>query len=318
MEVKSIFRSALIAHSTFMVDGHNALFERPRHISKLMRTLSKIPADVQEKLTETLAALNQRASRLHPLTEVYVHEGRSRFRWAQLQMIPVHSHVATGLSGTDELGMNYCQATWTALNRLMDKREDIERDWNHAKFTGSCFNPKGVRSIDEKDRSRQEKERHDLEDLKMKVLYRYLNRKSGKDEDPPAHVRLPDGRMAIVDRKHQVETVEELADQLSAALSGEKDFHDLVVERHQKNMKERVKVLDAYNRTMFAPPQVELPPGTKELAGTGVMILGGKAEVDARLARLQAARIDHMEKIRTQRPDMETSDGAPGSEEPED
>ncbi len=312
-EVRNTFRSALIAHSVFMVDGRNAIFERPRHIEKLTRIFSKIPAEVQNVIVENLSALNRRATRLHPLTEVYVHENRSRFRWLQLSGSSVHSPMFTGLPGTDELGMNYCQLTWTALNNLTDKREEIERNWNHAKFVGSCFNGKGVRSVDEKDRARLEKERQDVEDLKMKVLYRYLNRKAGPDEEPPATVALPDGRTAIVEKKFQAQSVEELAEQLSAALSGEKDHHDLMVERRHTENQKQSRLMDEYARELNAPP-VANPEGYQTAAAGGARILGGKADADAYMKRMMALRDAHLEKMRLK---MNQEITEPSDESPE-
>jgi hypothetical protein len=319
-EVRSTYRAAIIAYSTLVIDGQSALVDRPRSMAKLIRAISKIPADIQEKLSENLSALNTRAYRLHPLTEIYVHENRSRFRWMQIRGTPIHSPMITGIPGTDHVGMNYCQSTWTALNQLMDRREEMERSWSEAKFIGSCFNSKGVRSVDERDRARHEKERSDLEDLRMRVLYRYLNRSAGPDDEPQAHVQLPDGRMATVEKKFQADTIEELADQLSAALSGEKDFHDTVVEQHQAKMKERASVLEGYQRGLYSMPAIEAPETSVPVGGTTSRILGGKEEAEARLARMQALRIQNMEKMRDLRPtDLdETSDKATDGGNPED
>lgn len=319
-DVRSTYRSAIIAYSTLIVDGQSALVDRPRSMAKLIRIISKIPVDIQEKLSESLSALNSRAYRLHPLTEIYVHENRSRFRWMQVRGTPVHSPMATGIPGTEHVGMNYCQSTWTALNQLMDRREEMERSWSEAKFIGSCFNSKGVRSVDEKDRARHEKEKSDVEDLKMKVLYRYLNRSAGPGDEPPAHVQLPDGRMATVEKKFQADSVEELADQLSAALSGEKDFHDTVVEQHQSKMRERLKVLEGYQRGLYSMPAIESSDTSFPVGGTTTRVLGGRDEADARLARMQALRIQNMERMRELRPgDLdETSDKARDGGSPED
>jgi hypothetical protein len=312
-EVRATFRASFIAHSVMMIDGVNALYERPKHIRKLVQIVSRIPPGLQDKIVENLGFLNARATRLHPLTEAYVHENRSRYKWMQLQSSSIHSPLSTGMAGTDELGMNYCQMTWTALNRFLDKKEDMEREWANAKFIGSCFNGKGVRSIDEKDRGRREKERQELEDLKMKVLYRYLNRIAGKDEDPPAKVKLPDGRMATVDRKHQADSVEELAEELSAALSGEKDHHDLVVEARDMQLRQRARQMEQHRMHLFSTPAIlDSSERTHVSTGGSSRILGNKAQADAYLVRMRALQMENVERVKK----FYGQDGSQSSDEP--
>src|SRR5512135_63107 len=156
-EERAQFRSAFIAYSIFMIDGQNAIYERPRHINRLIKTVARLNAKMQDEVVENLAALNEKAQLLLPLVEAYAHENRSRYRWFQIRGQPIHSPICTGIPGTDEVGANICQQNWIALNNVIDRNEEIERDWNNAKFIGSCFAGKGVRAIDEKDKIRREK-----------------------------------------------------------------------------------------------------------------------------------------------------------------
>jgi len=299
-EARASFRAAFIAYSIVFVDGQNAVHSRPTHLNRLIKIISKLTSSIQEKVVENLSALNARASRLYPLTEIYVHENKSRYHWLYLQSIPIHSAMATGLAGTEELGMNYCQQTWVALNRLLDKKDEAERDWNNAKFIGSCFNGKGVRSVDERDRGRREKDRVDLEERKMKILYRYLNRTAGEDAEPPSTVELPDKRIATVEKRFRAETAEELAEQLSAALSGEKDHHDRVIEAHERKLRERAKIINQHKRQIYMTPQVNMPSNTGGELSSGVRILGGKKEADELLARMEQAKREHRAQINKQ------------------
>jgi hypothetical protein len=295
---KNIFRSQFIAYSIFMINGRNALFERPRHIDRMITAISRLPAVMQDKILENIAALNERAVRLYPLVEVYAYENRSRFKWMHTRLSPVHSSLNTGIPGTDELGMNLCQQTWVALNHIIDRREEMEREWSHAKFIGSCFAGKGIRSIDERDRSRLEKERVDREELKIKVLHRYLNRTSAS-EDPEELIVLPDGRKASVTKKFKAETAEELAAEMSSAVSGLKDYHDLVIEAKQKEMRERAIMINRERMKMYSAPQ--LSPGVQ--SSTGSRILGGKAEADAYIKRMQELREAQL--VRARNPNIE-------------
>ncbi len=292
-EARSAFRGAFIAHSVFMVDGQNVLHDRPRHISRLVKAVGKLPSAVQAKVVENLTALNKKASRLFPLTEPYSYESRSRYRWLQMKGQPVHAPICTGIPGTDELGMNYCQQVWTAMNNIQDLREEMEKSWSNAKFIGSCFAGKGIRSIEERDRSRQEKERIDREEEKMKVLHAYLNRVSGEPE-PAETVQLPDGRQAEVARRFRADSVEDLADQLSASLSGEKDFHDQVIEARERSLRARAEAIEESKRLYYSRARALNEPAL----GGGSRVIGGKADADQYLRRMELLRQEQAEAMR--------------------
>jgi hypothetical protein len=227
IEQKLHFQASFIAHSIFITEGENVLFDRPNHIRRLINIIKKIPTSFQNEIILNLSYINKKAVRLYPLVEVYVHENKSRLKWLQLKNLPIHSPQSTGISGTEHLGMNLCQSTWVALNRLIDIKDESERDWNNAKFVGSCF-AKGVRSIDQQDKQQKDIERQKLEDLKIEVLYKYLNR-IDDDKSMPKQVSLPDGRTAEVVEEKRAQTVDELAEQLQNALNEEKDHHDIVI-----------------------------------------------------------------------------------------
>ncbi len=313
---KQAFQSMFITYSIFMVNGSNAIYERPRNINKLIKTIAKLTPQIQEKIIENLAALNAKASRLSPLVEAYTYENRSRYKWLQIGHLPIHSHLTTGISGTDDVGMNFCQQAWVAMNKIIDRKEEMEREWSNAKFIGSCFAGKGIRSIDERDKSRLEKERIDREELKMKVLYNYLNRVIGDEEEKAGTIILPDGRKAEVvhgsaaDGKWRAESAEELAEQLSAALSGEKDHHDLIIEAKQRELRERAVHIEQEMRKIHHRPEMNFDPNSApELATGGTRVLGGKDMADAYLARMERMRLLQAEKSRhIFTPEQENSD----------
>lgn len=292
------FKAIFIAHSVFMIDGVNTLFERPRHINRMVKVISKLTPKLQSKILENLSFINQRATRLFPLAESYCYENRSRYRWLQTYSIPIHSPMATGIPGTDTLGMNYCQQMWTAVNRIIDRRDDMEKDWQNAKFVGSCFAGKGIRSIDEKDKMRHERERIEREEQKISVLHDYLNRKSGV-EAPKQKVHLPDGRTAEIyegtqaDGKFRAETAEELAEQLERALAGEKDFHDLVVEAKERELRIRAKSIKAAQQSFFHRPPIP-PEFGESVSGGGTKVIGDRAIAEDYVARMKSLQSEQL------------------------
>jgi hypothetical protein len=309
VDVRDAHRAALIASSVFMVDGENLLTDRHRKVVRLSRAVSRMPSALQDSIVQNLAALNEKAARLRPLVEVFVHENRSRYRWMHTAGSPVHSPSNTGVAGTDELGMNYCQQAWTTLNRLLDSRETMERDWVNAKFIGSCFAGKGVRSVDEKDRARAAREKAELEELKMKVLHGYLNRSGAEQKE--AEVSLPDGRRATVVGRFRAESAEELRAQMEAAIAQEKDHHDLVVEKHIAKGRERAAFMEESRQKLYRAPA--LSEGVP-ISGSS-RVLGGREEAEALLARMKDLQAQQMAQYARQvRGDAESSDGPPDGE----
>jgi len=283
------FMAAFIAHSIFVAMGRNMLHHRFEHIDKLAEMIRKIPAVYQNKILDNLNSLNKRANRLYPLVEVYVHESRSRYRWLYLKKLPIHSIEATGIPGTAELGMNYCQQTWVAMNEVIDRKEEVEVSWNHAKFVGSCFAGKGMISVDEQDKARRQREQQELDERKMKILRAYIAQIDGKEiESDEGTVPLPDGRRAVVEGRFKAESVEELADQLSSALSGEKDHHDKVVEEHFRRVRAEQEALAKQSRQLAMAPWRDMSIGKS--IGSGARVLNPE-EKDAYVKRMQALMI---------------------------
>ena len=322
-EVQDAFRSAFVAHSVYLVDGENVLHDRMGHLRRLTEIMSSMDRPIHNKIIKELGALNEKVSRLSPLVEVYVHENRSRFRW--MHMVgsghSVHSTSATGIAGTQDLGMNYCQQTWTALNKLTDISDAMDRDWHNAKFVGSCMSSKGVRSVDERDRARRERERSEKEDLKMRVLHDYLNRQVGGEvEDSKNTAQLPDGRIAKVEKKFQALSVDELAEQLSAALSGEKDHHDLVVERRLEEIRRIRDENEGMGRDIYsrsASASVAAYSTSVPISGAS-RVLGGKAEAEAQLSRMRRLQAEFIAKRgRRVSEDLQSSD-KDGTGDPDD
>ncbi len=291
-EKRQFFRSAFIAYSIFMVNGNNILSDRDKNISKLIKTIQKMNMLQQDKIFTNLSALNEKSHKLYPLTEVYSFENKSRFRWLQVNGSPVNHISNTGISGTENLGMNHVQTLWTALNRIYDKKDEAEKDWANAKFVGSCMAGKGIKSVEEKDKMRIERERVDREELKMKVLREYLNRNLDKTTAAPVElVTLPDGRQAEVVSRHRADSAEDLADQLSSALNGEKDAHDLAVEAHFRKYVDRVRDIEAERKRLIAStaPRLANPDTSSEVIS--------REEAESRVKRLREVMLRAEEPI---------------------
>jgi hypothetical protein len=156
-------------------------------------------------------------------------EAYSRFRWVQLKGLDLSSTAVTGIQGSSTLGLNWAQLVWRALNSYDDQREEAERNWENAKFIGSCFAGKGLSKVYNQDINRRRKE-IDTRQARKESLLRHVVM-----GEPLETEGTRKGDQVIIVAK----TVEQLADQLEKSLRGEKDYHDEVVTAYENNVRKR-------------------------------------------------------------------------------
>lgn len=224
--VRDQFYNAFLSYGVFMVAGTNILPERERWLPMLSEMFSSMPAKAKTKLVWNLSEINRKAANATTLTEAYSMESYSRFRWAQLKGLDLMSTATTGILGTEKLGMNIGQLTWRALNYYEDLKETTEREWEHAKFVGSCMVGKGLSKIYNSDRDRRRKEHEERVSRKDKLLRQVL---LGQTIEATT---IKNGQLVVA-----ANTVEELAAQLERDLKGEKDWHDQVVADYENRVR---------------------------------------------------------------------------------
>lgn len=221
------YYNLFLAYCVLMVDGQNVLTQRDQQIAELAKFFSELPVGAQKKVIRHLSEVNRRASKAVVLTEAFSMEPQSRLRWAQLRDIDMTSVASTGFPGSELLGMNWGQLTWRALNFYEDQRIQSEADWENAKFVASSMAGKGMSKVHSADRDRRDKERKERIERRDKILRFAI---LGEPMDKPSS---PTGAPMKV-----ASTVAELADQLEKDLKGEKDWHDQVVEEHERRVRE--------------------------------------------------------------------------------
>jgi len=244
------FWTLFLAQCVLIVDGINVLADRAGAMPLLLKLFEELPKDARKRIVRYLSEINRRAANAVTLTEAYAMEKFSRFRWAQTQGIDLTSPSVTGLEGTAALGLNWAQLLWRALNYYEDMEYENEREWENAKFIGSCFAGKGLQKIYGQDTRRREAARTEKMERKDRLLRHVLLGESLESSSA-------DG--AVVKAAH---TVEELAHQLEADLKGEQDFHDRVVsaaeerfrEQHAQRRQELVDLIEQRNKEFDGKP----------------------------------------------------------------
>lgn len=218
-----------LAHCVLMIDGTNVLPDRENWIHELAKFFGGLDNGARQTAIHRLSEINRRANRAVILTEAYATEQTSRFRWAQLKGIDLMSPAATGFVGTERIGMNWAQFTWRAINYFEDQKEIAEREWENAKFVASAMAGKGMSKVHSQDRQRRKKDIEERSERKDRILRFALL-------GEPLDTESRSGGVL-----HVARTVEELSKQLAADLKGEKDWHDMVVENHERQVRDQAQ-----------------------------------------------------------------------------
>lgn len=248
-----------LAYGIFMVQGVNILADRDRHLSKLAETFGSMTVSARQRVIRHLSEINRRASNAVVLTEAYAMESYSRYRWAQYRHLSLTSPDVTGIEGTHRLGMNWAQLTWRAMNYFEDRHDEHEREWENAKFIGSCMAGKGISKVYNQDHERRRKEKEERMARKDRILRQIV-----LGEKPQDKVKQLGYAQVVAAR-----SVEELSHQLEGDLKGEKDWHDQVIQSIQDRA--RIGVQAQREQQEQLAKDYEAQFGTKTvIGGTGL------------------------------------------------
>jgi hypothetical protein len=279
-QVKTQFWDTFLSYEVFMIDGINILPDRERWVQRIAEMFSEFPKEAKSKIIRHVSEVNRRSSAAVILAEAYAMESISRYRWMQLKGLDLTTTAVTGIVGTQQLGLNWAQQLWRALNLAEDRNEQHERDWENAKFIGSCFAGKGLNRVYSQDSDRRQKEKEERIARKDKLLREVLL----GEKIPEKSAQLP-GAVITMPR-----TVEELANQLEKDLRGEQDWHDKVVEQHEKRIREQYQARQRQ--------QEEAAKGNAARFGNYDVI--GGSEVQGLTPQEVEERIRHSKQIRAQ------------------
>lgn len=284
------FWNLFLAHGVFLVGGTNVLVNRVKNLPKIADVFNTLDPNSKNKIIWHLSEINRRASNAVALTECYAMERYSRYRWYQLHGIEATNLSVTGIQGTDQLGLNWGQLIWRALNHIEDLNDAQENSWDHAKFIGSCFAGKGISKVYQQDTQRKKQAKEERLARKDKILREIL---FGEKTHEVAQL----GRAVLVGPK----TVEELARQVQNDLSGEKDWHDRVVDEHEQRIKAGRNQQLEHIAELAAEREREF--GGKTLIGGTEMRGYSRGEINEFLRQQKVREAEH-DIQRNQRPEL--------------
>lgn len=220
--VKS-WKEWVVATSVWMVNGQT-LFGDANAAVPVKSVLTSLPLSALDILFSVHVALHNRVASALRRLEAYCYEDHSRLLWRMVgRKSPARDDVA-GVPGVSTTGMNHAQRLWVAFNIAEDDRHVWQQEWAAAKLTASASSPKGIRKLNQRDESERKLEAEQRQRAIARVYHEATGHQVGEES-------------GVVMRRSV--TPEELVDEMSRWVRGEKDWHDQVIGAYKDKIREK-------------------------------------------------------------------------------
>lgn len=216
-----------LAFSTQAIDGLNLLAEREKSLIKLIEFYRKIAVIPIIKIIESINDLNNIYSDSINFLEGFSYSDRSRYLWSAIDINNRSSYW--GIKGLDEVGINSVQENWIIINNKIDEEEKYARDLNLTLLIVGAYNNKNAKIISKN----YEFHKTELDELRKEITkYGYNKKREEENLKKREQWTAP------------LNTKEDLVRELYRQMKGDKDKHDLFMDKwilQQKNKAEMAK-----------------------------------------------------------------------------
>ena len=219
-EASRLQTSYFLAYSIYLFNRTSILADREEYLPALVDVIHQWPESLRYRILNRLNRLNSRASDALHKVQAFSYGVESRQQWSAYKNLSLNDPKVTGVAGTEALSINLHQKLWFFFNKTDDVEEDYNRLWSQIKFLASFHNPKEVKRLNQQDLDR-------LKDKEARRIAIYNGR------DPYANITRT-GEIKVSN-----ESVEDLLGELHRSMQGQKDFHDLVIEEHERKLREK-------------------------------------------------------------------------------
>lgn len=187
-----------IIYSIYKINNINILPIRDEYLNELYDAFSRLNLFLINKIVEainTITVYINEQSGIDFKNYINSDSNKDRFSIYNSSNIPLNDPKFTAIQGTDLLGLNIFQEAWINLNSIMRSNEESKEKWETVKFICTLINPKAMKMIDTKD-----------------------------PEKVKSNIQLsPD-----------ITTREGIIKELRKQIRGEKDLHDVIIEKYEK------------------------------------------------------------------------------------
>ena len=186
--------------------------------------IKDLPKSWVESLYGTILGLRNRLDRTLRLVESYCYEPYSRASWKMIGRSP------RGLENA-----NITKRLWVAHNLTEDLSQQEDREWSHTQALVSSMTNAGGKQIQKILKQGQERETT----RRQRVIEETVNWVIQGDNQKPLTLMV-NGREVVVPRIHSAQSVEDLEEEMRKVFTGEKDYHDLLVDQYHEGIRKRV------------------------------------------------------------------------------
>lgn len=180
-----------------------------------------------EVLTSNVVGLRNRVSRAIRLTEAFCYEPYSRGMWRMF------GRSTQGLENSSVV-----KRLWVAHNLSEDLTVEETRTWVHTRAIVSSMASKGAKqlatALQQAENREEQRRRTVIEEAINWVI------QGEKKDQKPLIIRV-NGKDVEVPKIHSPSSQQELEAEMKKVFSGEKDFHDMLVDQYHAGIRQRVE-----------------------------------------------------------------------------
>jgi len=218
-----------VAASIWIIDGFEVSLDPADngayHIYKTW--VEDLPNSVVEALSVNVIAFQNRISRAVRITESYCYEPYSRGLWR------MKGRPTDGLDNA-----NIVRRLWVAHNLAEDDSKQVDKDWAQTRAIVGSMTNKGAKHLSQALQKSQERE----EQRRQRVIETAVNWIiQGELEGQQQLTVTINGKQVVVPKVHSAQTTRDLEEEMRKVFTGEKDYHDVMVDQYQQGIKERVE-----------------------------------------------------------------------------
>lgn len=270
------FYQRYVAKAIFKIDGLDVTDSAAGYwVRRLF--VDRLPAPYLEVLRHIAEGLGKRQDRASRITESYCYEPYSRQAWSMSSQ----GHFLTGSRG-------FVRRLWIAYNQREDAREQAVRDWEHTRAVVGVQSYKAAKKMGESERNMYQRE-EDRRRRHIEETVNFIIR--GPEEEREEEYVIVNGQKFLVPKVREATSLVDLEAELNRWIAGEKDFHDVVVEQYEDNIRKVAQKRHAEAKA--ARERREQMQALKEQAGlanVGTKLVGYTQKDLERMGRSVAPR----------------------------
>lgn len=213
-----------IALCTLMLDGRNLIKNRDENMPELIDFYKKLSSSFVSEISQNISIIQGDSLESTEFLEGFCYSNRSKHLWRILKNHGMASDRVYGMEGCDLLGSSYTKETWILFNNSMEEEEDHYQKMKIALLIASSMSPKGAKDAS----TRMENQKKLLDDYRSEVS------KFGKDQKR-LEEKSKNSWTAPMD------TREDVVRELNKQMRGDKDKHDLFIDKYLEEMRIRTE-----------------------------------------------------------------------------